>query len=444
MPPEARLARTIRRVEVFRMASLPLFDPRDDAESALWSVSELTALVQETLEVGFADVGLHGEVSNVSKPRSGHIYFSLKDDSAQVRAVLWKSAAKRLVFDLTDGLAVRAWGSLTVYPPRGEYQVVLRKLEPEGVGALELAFRQTVARLAAEGLFDPDRKRPLPAFPRRIVIVTSPTGAAVRDLLQVIGRRWPAVEILIAPTRVQGDGAAAEVAAAIAMADRVADADLIIVARGGGSLEDLWAFNEEVVARAIVATRLPVVSAIGHEVDLTIADLVADRRALTPSEAGEICVPDVLAVRRGLDDLRDRLARATGDRLRQSRTTLDALADRARRALRRDLDDRRHRLARLAGQLDALSPLAVLARGYSLTFIDRDGTLLRAADQVRKGTLIRTRLAAGSILSRVEAVEAGSTARPEPAEARDALSPVGGLDDPEGPRQPAPARPPAP
>ena len=225
-----------------------------------------------------------------------------------------------------------------------------------------------MARLAAEGLFDPARKKPLPRFPKRIVVVTSPTGAAVRDLIQVTGRRWRATEILIAPVRVQGPGAAEEVAAAIALADRVAGADLIIVARGGGSLEDLWAFNEEAVARAIFASRLPVVSAIGHEVDLTIADLVADRRALTPSEAGELCVPDAREVAQHLDRLGDRLARAGRARIDQARARLDALSDRARRAARRALDDRRHRLARLAACLEALSPLGVLSRGYSLTF----------------------------------------------------------------------------
>ena len=391
------------------MSSLPLFD-RPGEPAPLLTISAFTGIVREVLETGFAEVGLQGEVSNVARPRSGHVYFVLKDDGAQVRAVLWKTAARQLVFDLVDGLAVRAWGSLTVYPPRGEYQIVVRKLEPEGVGALELAFRQTVARMAAEGLFDPDRKRPLPAFPRRIVVVTSPTGAAVRDLLQVTGRRWPTAEVLIVPSRVHGSGAAEEVAAAIALANRVAGADLLVIARGGGSLEDLWAFNEEVVARAIVASRLPVVTAIGHEVDLTVADLAADRRALTPSEAGEICVPDAREVRARLDALRDRLRRAGADRIDDARSTLDSLRDRARLAWRRDLQSRRERLARAAGRLDALSPLAVLARGYSLTLRDDGITPVRTSSDVRPGEAIRTRLASGSLVSRVEAVEPGTRA----------------------------------
>ncbi|HEX8198951.1 MAG TPA: exodeoxyribonuclease VII large subunit [Isosphaeraceae bacterium] len=395
--------------------SLPLFD-RLDAAVPLWSVSELTALVRETLQTGFAAIGLRGEISNLARPRSGHVYFCLKDDGAQVRAVLWRNDARRLVFDLADGLAVRAWGELTVYAPRGEYQVVVRRVEPEGIGALELAFRQTVARLAAEGLFDPGRKRPLPPYPRRIAVVTSPTGAAIQDFLKVTGRRWPAAEILVVPVKVQGVGAAAEVASGIARADDLPDVDLIVVARGGGSLEDLWAFNEEAVARAIYGSARPVVSAVGHEVDVTVADLVADVRALTPSEAGELCVPDAREVRDRLAGLADRLARATSAHVAQSRAALEGLANRADRAIRLDLDRRRDRLARLAAQLEALSPLAVLARGYSLTLAPDGATVLRSAAAVRPGDVIQTRLGNGRIFSRVETTE-GSTAQ-EPGGAR--------------------------
>ena len=394
------------------MAGFPLFDRIDaanDASLPLLSVSELTALVREVLETGFSEVAIRGEVSNLSRPRSGHVYFNLKDEGASCRAVLWRRDAQRLAFDLEDGLAVRAFGGLTVYPPKGDYQLSVRKVEPEGIGALELAFRQTVARLGAEGLFEPGRKRPLPRFPGRIVLVTSPTGAAVRDLLQVLGRRWPSAEVLIAPTRVQGDGAAGEVVEAIALANRVDAADLIIVARGGGSLEDLWAFNEEIVARAIFESRLPVVSAIGHEVDVTVADLVADRRALTPSEAGELTVPDVREVRASLESLRNRLARGVVSPLRRGHDRLRTLSDRADRAIRRDLDRRRDRLARLAASLEALSPLSVLARGYSLTL--RENVVVRSALDVRPGDLIRTRLASGSIVSRVEDADLQEKAR---------------------------------
>lgn len=385
------------------MASLPLFDRLD--EPAVLTVTELTARIKETLEGDFADVALSGEISNLSRPRSGHVYLSLKDDSAQIRAVIWKSTAQRLAFDLADGLAVRAWGDLAVYAPRGEYQVTIRRVEPEGVGALELAFRQRFEKLKAEGLFDPDRKRPLPRFPRRIVVVSSPTGAAIRDFLQVTGRRWSATEILIAPARMQGAGAAEEIAGAIGLANQVAGADLIVVTRGGGSLEDLWAFNEEAVARAIAGSALPVISAIGHEVDVTLADHAADFRALTPSEAGERCVPDAREARQALDHLRARLVRDARDRLADARLGLDDLAAALDRGLRRQVDDRRHRLARLAAALEALSPLAVLARGYSLTFRPGDPAPLRDARDVRPGDRIETRLATGSVVSRVEEAE---------------------------------------
>jgi len=387
------------------MAGLPLFD-RLDEESALCTVSELTAQIKVTLESDFADVAVIGEVSNLSRPRSGHVYLSLKDESSQIRAVIWKSTAQRLAFELSDGLSVRVWGDLAVYAPRGEYQITIRRVEPEGIGALELAFRQRFEKLKAEGLFDPDRKRPLPRFPRRIVVVSSPTGAAIRDFLQVTGRRWSATEILVAPSRVQGVGAAEEVAEAIAMANRVVGADLIVVARGGGSLEDLWAFNEEVVARAIAGSRLPVVSAIGHEVDVTLADLAADFRALTPSEAGERCVPDAREARQTLDRLRDRLMRDARDRLADARQRLDDLAGSLDRALRRQVEDRRNRLARLAASIEALSPLAVLARGYALAFRPGEDAPLRDAHALRPGDPVLVRLASGSVLARVEEVRA--------------------------------------
>jgi exodeoxyribonuclease VII large subunit len=385
------------------MSSLPRIRDADNPFGlAFESVSELTARIKGALASQFGEVALHGEVSNVARPKSGHIYFTIKDDAASIRAVIWRSDARRLPFDLTDGLAVRALGGVTVYEPRGDYQLTVRALEPEGVGPLELAFRQRFARLAAEGLFDPARKRPLPRYPRRIVIVASPSGAAVRDVLQVTGRRWKCAEILIAPTRVQGEGADVEVVAALELANRVAGADIIIVARGGGSLEDLWTFNEEVVARAISGSRVPVVSAIGHEIDVTLADLAADRRALTPSEAGEVCVPDSREIALHLDRLAERLRSAGQAHLHDARARLDRLAERSRHALRQLLLDRRLRLTRLAASLDALSPLAVLARGYSLTLNHEDGTLIRSPDQVQPGQRIVTRLAEGRIISRVE------------------------------------------
>ena len=425
------------------MAGLPLFSSRVEASSErLMTVSELTGRVRVTLQDEFAEVGLVGEITGLARPRSGHVYFSLKDDSAQIRAVIWKAAAGRLTFDLENGLAVRAWGSLEVYAPRGEYQVIVRAIEPEGIGALDLAFRQTVARLQAEGLFDPDRKRPLPAYPSRIVVVSSPTGAAVRDFVQVASRRWPAAEILIAPARVQGRGAAEEIAAAVALANRVAGADFVVLARGGGSLEDLWAFNEEVVARAIFASGLPVVSAIGHEVDVTVSDLVADVRALTPTDAAARCVPDGDEVRMGLDALGARMARALAEPIGRARLRLSAIEDRASRAvtlrleraradlvrlreraecaIKSDLAHRGESVAKIAAQIDALSPLKVLGRGYSLTLKSDGATVLRSAGDVEPGDEIRTRLASGTVVSRVVAANNESQA----------ASPSGGLRPP--------------
>ena len=386
------------------MPRLKISQAEDPFAPVFLTVAELTERIKRSLENDFSEVALHGEVSNVTRPRSGHIYFTIKDDSASIRAVVWKNDARRITFDLTDGLSVRALGRVTVYPPRGEYQIVIQVLEPEGIGALELAFRQRYARLQQEGLFDPARKRPLPRFPRGIVIVSSPTGAAVRDVLQVIGRRWRATRVLIAPTRVQGAGADVEVAAALSLANQTDGVDVIIVARGGGSIEDLWTFNEEIVVRAIAGSRLPVVSAVGHEIDVTLADLAADRRALTPSEAGEVCVPDAREVLMHLDRLAERLRTAGTTQLKDARIRLVDLAERARLALERDILNRRHRVSRLAASLEALNPLGVLARGYSLTLKADGTTLIRDSNQVNAGDLIHTRLAAGSIASRVEKV----------------------------------------
>jgi exodeoxyribonuclease VII large subunit len=254
------------------------------------TVSELTADIRSALENGFADVFVEGELSNCKKWHTGHIYFTLKDAGAQIRAVMFRSAARSLKFALEDGVHVLARGRVTVYDAKGEYQLICERLEPHGLGALQLAFDQLRRKLDGEGLFSPERKRPLPVLPRRIGVVTSLDGAAIRDILSVIGRRHPKASILIRPTRVQGEGAARDIARGIAAIGRVPDVDVIIVGRGGGSIEDLWAFNEEVVARAIVASPVPVISAVGHESDTTIADFVADFRAATPSAAAETVV----------------------------------------------------------------------------------------------------------------------------------------------------------
>ena len=277
---------------------------------AVLSVSELTRRLQETLEERFPAVWVEGEISNFRLYGSGHAYFTLKDAESQIRAVLFRNRGRRIKFEPADGLHVMAFGSIEVYPQRGEYQLVIELLEPKGLGALQLAFEQLKARLQAEGLFDQARKRELPRFPRKIGIVTSTSGAAIRDMLRVIGRRFGELHIVIAPCRVQGDGAAEEIAQGVRDLNALGGVDVIIVGRGGGSLEDLWAFNEEIVARAIAGSKVPVISAVGHEVDFTIADFVADLRAPTPSGGAELVVREKLHVVRALGELYARLQQA--------------------------------------------------------------------------------------------------------------------------------------
>jgi exodeoxyribonuclease VII large subunit len=405
----------------------------------VFSVSALTQEIKGLLEDGFPSVWVAGEVSNVARPSSGHLYLTLKDKEAQLRAVIWRGIALRLKFDLRDGQEVIVRGRLSVYAPRGEYQLLVEELQPKGIGAVELALRQLKERLFRLSYFAPERKKPLPRFPRRLALVTSPSGAAVRDMLAILSQRWAAVEIWVCPVRVQGDGAAEEIAAAIGRLNQLAQAgvlpvDVMIVGRGGGSTEDLWAFNEECVARAIYHSAIPVVSAVGHEVDLTIADLVADCRALTPTEAATRVVPDLEEMLQYLGDcatrLRDELlhrvelARRRLDNLAQSRAfrlplervrdqerRLDEWGERLGRAVRQKLNTARERLQGQAARLETLSPLNVLGRGYSLTRTEVDQTVVRSPDQVRPGERLLTLVQHGRIVSRVEEVEVTPVAR---------------------------------
>jgi exodeoxyribonuclease VII large subunit len=415
-------------------------------ERAVLTVSELTERLRGLVEERFPAVWVEGEISNFRLYGSGHAYFTLKDEGAQLRAVLFRTRGRRLRFEPADGLHVLAFGSLEVYAQRGEYQLVVALLEPRGLGALQLAFEQLKARLAAEGLFDAARKRPLPRFPRKIGIATSPDGAALRDILRVIGRRFAGLHIVIAPCRVQGEGAAEEIAQAVADLNALADVDVVIVGRGGGSLEDLWAFNEEVVARAIAASKIPVIAAVGHEVDVTIADFVADLRAPTPSAAAELVVREKQAILDLLGNLEARLQRAAGRplrdltrrvddirarlvvagrathrrgahrvellaarlraaspfaRLHTGRHRLERLTTQLRGRLVARLGESRRRLAGAIGRLDSLSPLAVLGRGYSLTRA-ADGRIVRAAREVAAGDPVNVRLGEGSLDCRVE------------------------------------------
>src|SRR5436190_5572555 len=312
------------------MASLyPLFDERPEGSPKILSVSQLSQLIEGALESAFQSLWVSGEISEVSRPHSGHVCFTLRDEAAQIRAVVWRSAASRMRFQLEDGQQVICHGDIDVYPPRGTYQLVVRQIEPQGLGALQLAFKQLQRRLEVEGLFDPARKRPLPPFPRRVGFVTSPTGAAIRDFLQVAARRFGGVEILVIPARVQGEGAADEIARGIELANRLRPPlDVLVVGRGGGSLEDLWSFNEEIVVRAIHASRVPVVSAVGHEIDVTLSDLVADVRALTPSEAAELVVPAADEVLAGLRGCEQRLIAGLRGRATAARAWLDLLSQR--------------------------------------------------------------------------------------------------------------------
>src|SRR6476619_2276537 len=314
------------------------------------SVAQLTAQIKNKLEGEFTSVWVVGEISNYSRPQSGHSYFTLKDDQAQIRAVMWRSTAAKLKFDVADGLDVVCHGHLDVYAPRGSYQLVVDELQPKGLGALELALRKLRNKLSAEGLFDAARKKKLPAFPRRVAFVTSPTGAAIHDFLQVLRRRWRGVDVLVIPARVQGDGAAEEIVAGIRLANRVLPRpDILIVGRGGGSLEDLWTFNEESVVRAIAASKIPTVSAVGHEIDVTLSDLAADVRALTPSEAAERIVPAAAEITARIGAFQERLRHAAHRRVMWLRARYDGIA--SQRPFRRPFDlihDRSRQLDELA------------------------------------------------------------------------------------------------
>lgn len=399
--------------------------PPDDAQS----VSELTARVKEQLETRFADVWVTGEVSNLTRAASGHAYLSLKDESAVLRAVIWRGTMQALAIEPADGLAVVCHGRLEVYPPRGTYQLTIDRLHALGTGTLEARLRQLHAALEAEGAFAAARKRPLPTFPRRIALITSPTGAAVADFLQTLLARWRSSEVILIPSRVQGAGAAEEVAAALAAAARIRPAvDVIAVVRGGGSLEDLWSFNEEVLVRAVAASPIPVVSGVGHEIDVTLCDLAADVRALTPTDAAVRIVPDARQVTaavaglgqrlqtglaRRLDTARERLAgvarsRVFGDPgilVRDRRDAVDRQAVRLRRLTESAVSRTRERVAAAAARLEAGSPLRLLARGWSLTSVAGGATALHGIAGVTPGDSLVTQLSDGRLWSRVERVE---------------------------------------
>jgi len=389
------------------------------AEPRVWSVSEVNRSVREMLEDYLPPLWVAGEVANWTAHRSGHRYFTLKDDQAQIRCVMWRSDARRLPIDPENGMNVRVFGGLTLYEARGEYQLTVRQLEARDADGLwRLAFEKLRKKLDVEGLLDPRRKRALPRHPGTVGIVTSATGAALRDMLTVIRRRAPWTRVLVRPCRVQGEGAAVEVAEAIHVLSACGRADVLIVGRGGGSIEDLWAFNEEAVARAIAACSLPVISAVGHEIDVTIADLVADHRAPTPTAAAEAAVPDAVQLGELLETLPIRFARAFrgaverrgrriadgGERLeRAMRGRTVPIRQRVLRAtewmelaLERQVGGRRQALRAAAGKLDALSPLATLGRGYAVA-LGEGGQVLRRTEEFPPGLRFRLRVMDGRV-----------------------------------------------
>jgi len=441
------------------------------SEKKIISVGDLTRRIKKSIEDSIRYVWVAGELSNYKGPGpSGHLYFTLKDSESQIPCAMWKGMANRLRFEPENGMEVIAFGKVDVYVPYGKYQLIVEDMEPRGVGSLQIKFEQLKEKLQKEGLFEQARKRPLPFLPRKLALVTSPTGAAVQDMLRTLHSRHPSLHIVVYPVRVQGEGSAEEIAAAIGHLNlSMPDLDVMIVGRGGGSIEDLWAFNEEVVARAIHASRVPIISAVGHETDTTIADFVADLRALTPTDGAVKAVPRLDDLMILLEDLDSKLRRALGTRAQLARSQLDGLRDgrtlgrvaelpdqmrqrlddysarldvaaeqapghlkerldllraslsadlpelakRARERvdhltslLRSDaklrLDAAKARLSQAAASLEALSPVAILGRGYSITRLESTQEILKDAAQARPGDRLVSRLGSGQVISRVE------------------------------------------
>lgn len=390
-------------------------------EEAVLSVSQLNGYIKSLMDrdAVLAEVAVRGELSNYKVYPSGHHYFSLKDAEGALRCVMFRREAAGMRFRPENGMKVIAYGRVTVFPRDGQYQLYCGGMTPDGAGDLHVAFEQLKAKLQAEGLFDEDHKKPIPKFPDRIALITSPAGAAVRDMLRILAARWPMSRVAVVPVRVQGAEAPGEIAAAIAWVNRHRRADVIITGRGGGSMEDLWAFNEEVVAKAIYASEIPVISAVGHEPDVTIADFVADLRAATPSNAAELAVPDQNDIYERLYRLSHRLSQAMTRRLTRERQRLEYLSrsralqnplnyiqdrrvlldyqrDRLVHGLTFALGRERSRFARLAAALDAMSPLKVLGRGYAIAQRE-DGGVVRSIKEITPGERLTLRLSDGKI-----------------------------------------------
>ena len=397
------------------------------AQDSLFSVSQITGQIKMSLEQSFTSVWVKGEISNLTKHGSGHWYFSLKDSGAQLGAVMFRGQNQRVRFDPTHGMEITAHGKISVYPPQGRYQLIVDQMLPAGQGDLHLAFEALKEKLSGEGLFDPERKQTLPQYPGKVGIITSPTGAAIQDMLNVLQRRFPLSDLLLIPVRVQGEGAAEEVAQAIDQVNKRDDTDVLIVGRGGGSLEDLWAFNEEIVARAISRSQIPVISAVGHETDVTISDFVADLRAPTPSAAAELVVPDGHELAVQLSNLAQRLRRDMLFKVQQYEDRLEAigqsyaikrpqlLIDEWMQSLDymqdRSLKSTLDRIMKISLSLDkaestvsALNPLAILDRGYSVVS-DTQGKIIRSAQDVKIDSQVLIRLSKGEIEADVKKIK---------------------------------------
>jgi len=393
-------------------------------KTTVLSVTELTRRIKNTLEDEFIDVWVEGELSNFVRHSSGHMYFTLKDAGAQIQGVMFRSTNRSLSFTMENGLKVVICGRISVYEKRGNYQLYAERIEPKGIGALQLAYEQLKMKLREEGLFDETNKKELPLFPKKIGIVTSPTGAAIRDILRIIDRRFRNTHVVLNPAKVQGEGSAEEIATAINELNAHGECDVLIVGRGGGSLEDLWAFNEEIVVRAIHRSSIPIVSAVGHEVDYTISDFVADVRAATPSAAAELVVKekgeweaqiegyrnmlqrslsDVIdAYRQQIDSLTERLAfRQPQKMIQEYALRLDEISRHLQKSLKLIIQEKQSQFKETVAKLDMLSPLSILARGYSITYLKGSKKSVVNTADVHKGDVLVTRLSDGTVESQV-------------------------------------------
>ena len=404
----------------------------DVSSGQVLSVTDLTRCLRAVIEAEdlFSDLWVRGEISNLTKHSSGHVYFCLKDDSSLIRCIIWQNNARSIKFDLADGMSVVIRGRVTIYEKQGQYQIVVSELNPDGIGALYLAYEQLKAKLQAEGLFDETYKKSIPAFPRRIAIITSPTAAALQDMITIARRRMPSINLLLVPTLMQGTGSEAAVVESLRTADTIPDVDVIVLGRGGGSIEDLWTFNFEAVARTIYSCKTPIISAIGHETDYTLADFAADLRAPTPSAAIELIIPDreelagriqgmidtitstmqsIIANKKSLMDLIfGSPCFKYPERMLQDRwQTLDLLKEQLQSAFNKLLSNCDARLREVSARLESLSPLAVLARGYAIVRRTDDVSVVKKTSDVMNGDIIDTLISDGRLISEVKQIKEG-------------------------------------